>query len=58
MVLIEEFEGATTQFIGLHNYFGTRGDINPKVHFGPTLIPVKNVDAAIEAVKKYIEEKF
>lgn len=52
IILIEEFEGATTLFRDAHTYFGTRGDINPAVHFGPTIIPVKNVDEAIEALKK------
>lgn len=52
IILIEEFEGATVQFKNLHTYLGTRGDVNPKIHFGPTLIPVKNIDGAIEALKK------
>ena len=52
IILIEEFEGATTLFKDAHTYFGKRGDINPKIHFGPTLIPVKNVNEAIEQLKK------
>jgi len=56
IILIQEFEGATTLFNNAYTYFDTRGDINPKVHYGPTLISVKDVGEAIAAIKKYIKD--
>jgi len=56
IIVIEEFGGAAVQFKKLHEHFSAQGDTNPAVHLGATLHFVKNVDEAIEVLKKYKNE--
>ena len=51
IILVECFGGAVEAFINTYNFFGSR-DVNPAVHLGPTIIKVKNIDGAIEEIKK------
>jgi hypothetical protein len=53
IILVEDFEGAVKAFDDVYKFFGER-DINPDVHFGPTIIRVKNID---EAIQKIVELK-
>lgn len=52
IILVHEFEGASTAFQNVHTFFGAR-DFNPKVHLGATIIPVGTIDEAIIAIKQY-----
>jgi predicted Rossmann-fold nucleotide-binding protein len=56
MILIESFGGAVDAFLNTYDFFGKR-DINPDVHYGPTIIRVKNVDEAIVEIEKFRGKK-
>ncbi|KAI4453322.1 glutamine-trna ligase [Holotrichia oblita] len=56
IILIEEFEGAVKAFEDVYDFFGAR-DINPDVHFGPTILKVKNIDEAITKIAELTKDK-
>lgn len=55
IILVEEFGGAVQAFLDTYKFMGER-DVNPNVHFGPTIVPVKNIDGAIKYLEKYRKE--
>ena len=47
IILIENYEGAVKAFSDVYDYFASR-DVNPAVHFGPKIVKVKDIGAAIK----------
>lgn len=56
IILVEEFGAAVEAFSNTYEFFGKR-DINPDVHYGPTIIKVKNIDGAIAELEKFRKEQ-
>jgi len=57
IILVESFGGAVEAFKNTHAFFGAR-DVNPAVHNGSTIVPVPDITAAIEIIKKYKNKNF